>query len=147
MGDKLKEIFRNIRNGWNRFKEAITGKSSNELLESGDEVNSNDKKSGVLRGDKQLLNDITKKKKNDPTSFQGFKIAGDFNLGRESGEATKINEIPKVLDEKEKSHNHSNGEVSEQRIKGSLPLTQNKIVRGTILGNSTQEASTENSPQ
>ena len=118
MGDKLKEIFRNIKNGWNRFKEAITGKSSNELLESGDEVNSIDKKSSVLRGDENLLKGKETKKS---TPFQGFKEPNLSDLREESGEETP--------------HNPSNGEVSEQRL------------RGTLIGNNSQNKDTGNGSQ
>ena len=139
-----------LRNLWNRIIEAITGKSTTQQLESGDE------QKGVLKEIEQLQNDVIETREdsheNDfktelakKTPFQGFKKPMESDLSEKSGE--------KELEEKT-PHNPSNGEVSTpennqgNRIKGTLPVKKEKIIKGDLFNNnSSQETNTENSPQ
>lgn len=141
--DRKTGFFRTL---WNKFIAAITGKTPNKQLESGVEVNNGVEQRGDLKGIEQFQNgeieiregsheNDFKKELAAKTSFQGFEKPNHFDL-------EKSKETPDIS---------SNGEVSEQRLKGDLTTKEQnkpeKRVKGDLFDNSLQEESTENSTQ
>lgn len=133
--DRKTGFFRTL---WNKFIAAITGKTPNKQLESGDQVNNGVEQRGVLKGIEQFQNGENeiredsqendfKKELAAKTSFQGFEKPNHFDLEKS----------------KETPHISSNGVVSEQRLKGDLTEEHNpeKRVKGDLFENSTQEES------
>ena len=131
-----------FRNAWNIVKkkiDAITGKKTTQQLESGDQVNSEVKKRGALKG-------ISQFQVQDDTHENEYKIRGDLSKGNLEGDLAKKTNTsngfrePKDYDLRETLKEETPDNLSNEDLSRQEKNPEERI-KGDLAGNSTQEAS------
>ncbi len=134
-----------LRRLWNKIKSFITGKTQTKQLESGDQVNSEVKKRGALKG-------ISQFQVQDDTHENEDKIRGDLSKGNLEGDLAKKTNTsngfrePKDYDLRETLKEEIPYNLSNEDLSGQEKNPEERI-KGDLAGNSSQETSTEKSPQ